>query len=433
MRLIGLRIAVLAGVLFSRTALATPRDAATAHWSQLGWTWQPWVVISLSLATWGYIWGVRRLNADGRPRVLGIARCVSFAMGMATLCVALISPLDALDDQLFSAHMVQHLLLMMVAAPLLVWARPAIAWLWAFPLPARRAIGSGWVGSGLHDGVRRLMSPMMVWALCSMALWFWHLPGPYGWALANEWIHSLEHFCFFTTALMFWSLVLEPYGRRRLGYGSSLIFVATLGMQNGLLGALLTFAGRALYVAHANTTQAWGLTPLEDQQLAGLIMWIPASIIHLTTLSMLFVAWMRAQDAPTIMRAPLRPHVTLRCALIMPLLLTVLLSGCKREITEPPWQIARADAKRGPALFDKYGCGSCHTVPGVRNARGTVGPPLANFGQRVYIAGMLPNTPPNLIRWLRAPQTVIPGNAMPDMGVTEQDARDLAAFLDASP
>ena len=90
----------------------------------------------------------------------------------------------------------------------------------------------------------------------------------------------------FLTSLMFWSLVLEPLSRRRLDYGTALLFVATFGVQNGLLGALLTFAGRPLYVAYLPTTTAWGLTPLEDQQLSGLMMWIPASLIHLGTLGL---------------------------------------------------------------------------------------------------------------------------------------------------
>ena len=141
------------------------------------------------------------------------------------------------------------------------------------------------------------MSPVVVWTLCGAALWFWHLPGPYGWALVNEFVHAGEHLCFFVTSLMFWSLVLEPVGRsRRLGYAGALLFVATFGIENGLLGALLTFSGRPLYKAYFTTTAAWGLTPLEDQQIGGLGMWIPASLIHLTTLGVLLVAWLRSTE-----------------------------------------------------------------------------------------------------------------------------------------
>jgi putative membrane protein len=256
----------------------------------------------------GYICGLLRLDRVTRSRVFGPTRSAAFAAGIVTLFFALISPFDALDDQLFSAHMVQHLALMLVAPPLLILGRPGIVWLWVLPLSMRRAVTRLWFRSGLHAAAHILMSPLLVWILCSAALWFWHLPGPYGWALASEPVHAFEHFCFFTTSLMFWSLVLEPPGHRRMEYGSTLLFVVTFGVQNGLLGALLTFAGRPLYVTYLPTTAAWGLSPLEDQQLAGLLMWIPASLIHLTTLGILFVAWMRAAEIRATLTARRRPE-----------------------------------------------------------------------------------------------------------------------------
>lgn len=96
---------------------------------------------------------------------------------------------------------------------------------------------------------------------------------------------------------------------------------------------------------------------------------------------------------------------------------------------DPAWLVVGGHAERGAALITTYGCGACHTVPGVKGARGNVGPPLTRFGDRTYVAGMLRNSPANLIRWIRDPQGVVPGNAMPNMGVTEADARDLAAYL----
>lgn len=428
--------AVLAGVIASaapghatQIEVAAP---ASGRLLDLPWNWEPWIVICLGLAVTGYAIGLLRLDAHARARIFGKWRALSFAAGIVTLCFALISPFDALDDQLFSAHMVQHLLLMMVAAPLLVWARPAIAFLWAFPLPARRALGRFWMGSGLHGGVHSLMAPLTVWVLCSAVLWFWHVPGPYAWALANEGVHTLEHFCFFVTALMFWSIVLEPFGRRRLDYGTTMIFVATFGVQNGLLGALLTFAGHPFYAAHLTTTAAWGLTPLEDQQLAGLIMWIPASLIHLTTLGVLFVAWMRAAEREAdrvVATRGSRVVATLRYGVLVSLLAALGLSGCGSPVAPSHWAMPGANADRGPLLMQHHGCAACHTIPGVASARGVVGPSLAQFGKRAYIAGVLRNEPDNLVKWLRTPQSVIPGNAMPDTNLTEQDARDIAAYL----
>jgi cytochrome c2 len=96
---------------------------------------------------------------------------------------------------------------------------------------------------------------------------------------------------------------------------------------------------------------------------------------------------------------------------------------------EPAWQIAGADARRGRVLVRDVGCPACHTIPGVRGARGNVGPPLTRFADRTYIAGMLRNEPRHLVTWLRHPQQVVPGNAMPEMGLDERDARDIAAYL----
>jgi cytochrome c len=96
---------------------------------------------------------------------------------------------------------------------------------------------------------------------------------------------------------------------------------------------------------------------------------------------------------------------------------------------DPAWIVPGGDAHRGPALIKSLGCAGCHTVPGVRGATGNVGPPLTRFGDRTYVAGMLRNTPDNLIRWIRDPQGVVPGNAMPNMGVSAADARDIAAYL----
>jgi len=106
-----------------------------------------------------------------------------------------------------------------------------------------------------------------------------------------------------------------------------------------------------------------------------------------------------------------------------------LLSPLLSAAADPAWLVVGGHAERGPALITSYGCGACHTVPGVKGADGNVGPPLTRFGDRTYVAGMLRNSPSNLIRWIRDPQGVIPGNAMPNMGVGDAEARDIAAYL----
>jgi cytochrome c len=110
--------------------------------------------------------------------------------------------------------------------------------------------------------------------------------------------------------------------------------------------------------------------------------------------------------------------------------LALLSGGCGHgDVEETAMALTGGDPKRGPDLIRKYGCGSCHNVPGVPGAKGMVGPPLDTIASRSYLAGQLPNTPENLLRWIRKPQDVAPGTAMPDVGVTEKDGRDIAAYL----
>ncbi len=283
--------------LLAQSVMAAQRG----EFSRLGWNWEPWILASLALAAFGYILGLLHIPNTVRPLIFGCSRCASFAAGIFLLFIVLISPFDALDDQLFSAHMAQHLVLLMIAPPLLILGRPTQAYLWAFPPPARRAIGYFWNRSVGKPVVHALRSPVFVWILSSAVIWFWHLPAPFGWALSSEPVHAFEHVCFFGSSLMFWSVVLQPLGSRRLEYGATLAFVGTFGVQNGLLGALLTFAGRPIYAGYLPTTAAFGLTPLEDQQFAGLIMWIPTSLIHLTTLGALFVAWLHESERRTLL------------------------------------------------------------------------------------------------------------------------------------
>ncbi len=107
----------------------------------------------------------------------------------------------------------------------------------------------------------------------------------------------------------------------------------------------------------------------------------------------------------------------------------LVIAACTSQPADVALQVTGGDASRAPALIREYGCSSCHVVPGVRAARGLVGPPLTDFRSRAYIAGAVPNTPENLILWIRVPQAIEPGTAMPNTGVTDADARHLAAYL----
>ena len=319
------------------------------------WQWEPWLLACVIAAAVPYAMGMRRMGAQ-RGAILGRWRAVSFLVGLFVLLLALLSPLDAVADDLFSAHMFQHMLLLLVIPPLLVYGRPVMAWLWAFELNGRRALVRGWKRARLDTTFRMLMHPLVVWVLLTAALCFWHLPGPYDAAVRSEWLHDLEHLSFLVVSLQFWTLVIEPYGQRRaLGYGATVVFVVSAGFVMGMIGAVLTFAPAALYGAYLHTTKTWGLTPLDDQQLAGIIMWIPSNLVHAGTLCTVFFAWFRADERRATLGFRRVPHALPMLLVAVPLL-ALMLSGCAGGDAQGRAQ--HAAVRRGAQLISAYGCGS---------------------------------------------------------------------------
>ena len=388
------------------------------------WQWEPWVLACIAAAAVPYAAGMLRMGMR-RAQILGRRRALSFFAGLLLLLLTLMSPLDTVADDLFSAHMLQHMLLLLVVPPLLVYGRPVITWLWAFDVGARGSIVRGWKRTKLDAAFDFLMRPACVWVLLSAALFYWHLPGPYDAAVRHEWLHDLEHLSFLAFSLAFWTIVIEPYGRRRaLGYGATILFVVSSGFVMALIGAILTFATTPLYAVHLHTTQAYGLTPLQDQQLAGIIMWIPSNLVHIGALSAVFFAWYRADERRARERAVPTRRTLVHSLLVLPLV-AILLGGCGHRPT-PEQQ----EADRGARLIEHYGCGSCHTIPGINGADGLVGPTLSHWARRTYIAGVMPNDPDNLAFWVQHPQKVVPGVDMPEMGIDDQEARAIAAYLD---
>jgi putative membrane protein len=251
-------------------------------------TWNGAVAAALLASAIAYAVGTIRLRRRHPVRPLPV---IAQTAGLAALALALLSPLDALSDVLFSAHMGQHELLMLVAAPLVVIGRPLYVLLWTLPEGGRSGVARLIEAPPVRRAWRALTHPVVVLALHGAALWLWHIPGLFEDALAHETVHALQHLCFFLTAALFWwALVHGRYGRA--GYGAAAFFVFATAMHSGLLGAMLTFARATIYPTHAARTRAAGLDPLEDQQLAGLLMWVPAGVL-LTILGLAFLsAWL---------------------------------------------------------------------------------------------------------------------------------------------
>jgi putative membrane protein len=251
------------------------------------WTPTPWLWTGLALCAAlyarGHIVRTRRLAAVSRRARLQAAY---FAAALASLILALLSPLDALSDRLFWAHMVQHELLMLVAAPLLVLARPLELYFWA--LPERERAHSLWLvrQPAFRRGFRALTAPGVALLLHGATRWLWHIPVLFEACLHHEWLHGVQHASFFGTAVVFWWALLHG-AHGRLGYGVATLFVFATALHTGALGALIALARQPWY-----PDQTRGLDALADQQLAGFIMWIAAGI-WLTGLGLgLFVVWL---------------------------------------------------------------------------------------------------------------------------------------------
>jgi cytochrome c oxidase assembly factor CtaG/cytochrome c2 len=379
--------------------------------------WDALTALSLVLIVVVYILGLRRLwKSDAGHQTIPRWRAAAFFAGWIAAGVSLLGPLDRWSDILFSAHMAQHEILMLLAAPLMVLGRPYIAMLWA--LPSRNTVAA----IARLPIWERITGPLFVLVLHAVVLWMWHVPFLFEAALQREWVHVVQHLGFFITAALFWWALLHGrYGK--LGYGIGVLYVFATAMHTQILGALLTFGSRTWYPTHAARTAAAGLNPIDDQQFAGILMWIPFGVVFLFIVLALFAAWLGEAERRVAFTTAARGKTTLM------MLLLVILSGCHPQDDRTARQLTGGDPTRGKDAIRKYGCGACHTVPGVRAARGMVGPSLEGIASRTFLGGQLPNTPDNMKKWIRFPQSVEKGTAMPDMHVTDEDARDIAAYL----
>ena len=275
------------GYLHKGAPLA-PHDLWTA------WSWEPVVVVGLVVTAALYARGMRRLRSRSVRR--GPARraeATAFWLGSSAFALALLSPLHRLGETLLAAHMAQHEILIALAAPLVILGRPFVVSLWGLPPGWRRTVGR-WVG-GLRPLWRWLSRIEIAWLFHTLAIVIWHLPGLYLRAAVSEPLHALQHTSFIVTALLFWSSVL-PGAALRNRHGTAILSLFATMVYTGGLGALLTLGRDLWYPGYGGAAALWGLTPLEDQQLAGLIMWVPGGLSYLLATGWLVVDWLRVSE-----------------------------------------------------------------------------------------------------------------------------------------
>lgn len=262
----------------------------------VGWTWDPWITLPLALSLGLFLAGWRRLHGRavrGADRLR--RRGLLFLLGWAVLALALVSPLHQAGERSFAAHMLEHELLMLAAAPLLVLAEPLAVMLWAFPGAGRRTLGRALQATKLPGLSRRLTAPVCATLVQAAALWLWHAPTLFDRALQSDGWHVAQHLSFLVAALLFWSAMLT---RRPRNPGLAALCLFATSVVSGALGAMMAFSQSPWYRPYAELGMApFGLTPLEDQQLAGLLMWAPGGAVHAVAALVVIAAALRAAPA----------------------------------------------------------------------------------------------------------------------------------------
>jgi len=269
----------------------------------LAWTWDPLPLWTLTTALVLYLIGVFRLwSSAGIGHGVSSGRVACFVLGIAAALFALVSPLDQLSDGLFAAHMSQHELLMVVAAPLLVLGRPFTVCIWTLPSKRRGAVVGYFRRPAARAAWQFVSAPLLALVLHGAVRWLWHLPSLFEAAMRNEAIHAVQHLSFFcSAALLWWAMVHGRYGRA--GYALSVLFVFATALHTSILGVLISVAPRVIYHVYQGRTEAYGWHALDDQALAGIIMWVPSGTLFMGCALALFAVWLgqaeqRAERSP---------------------------------------------------------------------------------------------------------------------------------------
>ena len=249
---------------------------------QNGWSLPlvPFISIVLTLAVYLRGWLIARRT---RPRELALWRAAAFVAGAVSLWMALASPIDALDDTLLTAHMFQHFILMSVAPLLFVLGSPSVPMLRGLPrFLVRGVIGPLLSARWFHAFTRFLTHPMLVWLAMNIAYLGWHVPAAFELTFRAEWIHNLEHLCFFWTCSAYWWVVLAPWpAKPRWPRWTAIPYLLSADILNTVLSATLVFSGRVLYPSYAAAERVTRMTPLQDQAAAGAMMWVLNSTVFL--------------------------------------------------------------------------------------------------------------------------------------------------------
>lgn len=299
--------AMLASLALARTALAhgLPAGEPTFPGVLLAWSFDPLPIVGVGIAAAAYLRAVRQVNASHPQSLVPRMRTVSFLGGLAAIVLALQSPVERYDTTLISMHMVQHMLLQFVAAPLLLLGAPiTLALRVATPAVRRR------ITAFLHSGaVRTMTHPIVAWSLFVLVNWGWQFSPLYNLALESEVIHYVQHATYLGSALLFWWPIagIDP-APRKLAYPARAAYLAMAIPPNSFLGITLMSTSPDFYPHYATLGRGWGPSVVEDLSLAGAVMWGMGAMAFVAALLLTVAAWMRAEERTT-RRREARPEV----------------------------------------------------------------------------------------------------------------------------
>jgi cytochrome c oxidase assembly factor CtaG len=284
--MLALRLVALAALF-----VASPALAHGAHSGPLGWTLDPLLTVPLAVALLIYLVGWVRLSRRASTPV----RPVLFLSGWAVLTLSLTSPLHEAGERSFTMHMIEHELIMLVATLLLAASSSGGVLAWGLPKPLRHGLAGSWK-SPLQRLWRRLTDPVIATVVQGVVMWIWHAPPLFDRALDSFGWHIAQHACFFLSSLIFWWAMIHPRGRSA-DYGVSAACLFATSLIGGALGALMSLSSSPWYADYAAMGMTGiGLDPVNDQRLAGLIMWIPGGLFHGGAALVCCYKWLRAAE-----------------------------------------------------------------------------------------------------------------------------------------
>ena len=272
----------------------SPPPAPTLPGVLFLWSFDPTIVLPLALAAAGYLWAVRAVDAAHPHNPVPRKRIVAWLLGLVVIEVALQSPIEAYDTTLFSDHMVQHVLLTIVAAPLLALGAP-ITLLLRFARPETRR---RWILPILHSRVMKVISfPVVTWILFAGYMWLAHFSPLFEWSLENPLVHQAEHVGFLATDLLFWwpAVNADP-SPWRMRHPTRLVYTFLQMPQNTFLGLTIYSATVPLYPYYLNLARSWGPSVLDDQQIAGGIMWISGDVVFMTAIMLILRGLLKNEE-----------------------------------------------------------------------------------------------------------------------------------------